>query len=237
MLLSTDKSFVAVLSAPRNYSPNVALLLQYLQPVKTANVDAVITCLIECLEDEGPLHKKHSLILLFCSAIFKGLREFQNPNTFQFCLTRVKHALKGAALVKFRNNTSSAKRDAEWAEKFLHCNHCAMQQLQYWKRAARRNIVQIKEEKIRWTAVPGIVHVLVDKHSDTWQKVQFKDYARLLRTCMSQASTLMRDKLQVQLLAPEDLEHIKDPVEVCHKSRSVFLFDLTCNYRYQSVTE
>jgi hypothetical protein len=237
MLLSTDKSFVAVQSAPLNYSPNVALLLQYLQPDQEANVEAVITYLIECLEDERPFKKNHSLILLFCSAMFKGLREFQNPNTFQFCLTHVKHALKGAALVKFRKNTSSAKRDAEWAEKFLHCNHCAMQQLQYWKRAARRNIVQIKEEKIRWTAVPGIVHVLVDKHSGTWQKVQFKDYARLLRTCMSQASNLMRDKLQVQLLAPEDLEHIKDPVEVCHNSRIVFLFDFTRNHRYQLVTE
>ena len=157
MLLSTDKSFVPVLSAPSNYSPNVALLLQYLQPDQEANVDAVITYLIECLEDEGPFKKRQSLILLFCSAIFKGLREFQNPNTFQCCLTHVKHALKGAALVKFRKNTSSAKRDAEWAEKFLHCNHCAMQQLQFWKRAARRNIVLVKVEKIRWTADPGIV--------------------------------------------------------------------------------
>ena len=129
MLLSTDKSFVAVLSAPRNYSPNVALLLQYLHPDQEANVEAVETYLIECLEDDGPFKKKHSLILLFCSAMFKGLREFQNPNTFQFCLTHVKHALKGAALVKFRKNTSSAKRDAEWAEKFCtattaQCNNC-----------------------------------------------------------------------------------------------------------------
>jgi hypothetical protein len=225
MLLSTDKSFVAVLAAPRNYSPNVALLLQYLHPDQEANCEAVETYLIECLEDDGPFKKKHSLILLFCSAMFKGLREFQNPNTFQFCLTHVKHALKGAALVKFRKNTSSAKRDAEWAEKFLHSKTCAMEQLQYWKRAARRNVVQIKEEKIRWTSVPGIVQVLVDKHSDTWQKVEFKDYARLLSTCMSQASILMR-RLQVQLLSIEDLERIKDPVEVCHNARIVFLFDL-----------
>ena len=90
------------------------------------------------------------------SAISKGLKEFRNPNTFQFCLTHIKHALKGVTLVRFQENKTNAKFDEDYAGKYLTSAACTMSDLHNSKRIARRCFQHEKDEKIRWTSDPGV---------------------------------------------------------------------------------
>jgi hypothetical protein len=156
-LLSSDKFFCVVQSAPSKYSSNIALLLQHeYADQEDVSVAAVITNMTAMLTDSNPSRKKTGRIIRFFSAILKGLKEFQNPNTFQFCLTHIKHALKGVALIRFQENKTNAKLDEDYAGKYLTSAACTMSDLQNWKRVARRCFQPEKEEKIRWTCDPGV---------------------------------------------------------------------------------
>ena len=214
-LLSSDKLFVPVESAPTKYSSSVALLLQYLHPGKDEDVSiaSVTTTLTAILTDTNPERKRPSRIVLFFSAVLKGLPEFSDPNKFQFLLTHIKHALKGAALIKFQINVISAKLDSEFAARYLTASACAFSDTQHWKRKARRCIHAVKEELIRWTADPGVVQVCTDKEAGTWRNVAFADLVRFVHTSVSEAKEYML-KLHAKLFAPEDLERIKDPANV-----------------------
>jgi hypothetical protein len=156
-LLCSDKFFCVVQSAPSKYSANIALLLQHEYAdqvdVSIASVKSNMTAL---LTDSNPSRKKTGRIIRFFSAILKGLNEFRNPNTFQFCLTHIKHALKGVALVRFQENKTNAKFDEDFAGKYLTSTACTMSDLQNWKRIARRCFQPEKDEKIRWTIDPGV---------------------------------------------------------------------------------
>ncbi len=213
-LLSSDKCFVVVQSAPANYSKNIALLLQFEHPdQEDVSVASVIANVSAILEDPNPARKKTSRIVRFCSAILKGLPEFRNPNTFQFCMTHVKHALKGAALIHFQENRASAKLDEAYARNYLSSSACTMIDLQHWKRAARRCIPQDKEEILRWTTDPGVVQVCTDKESGTWFDLSYADYARFVHTEVLESRKLMQE-MGAGRLAPEDLKNIKDPPTV-----------------------
>jgi hypothetical protein len=126
--------FIPVRSAPSNYSPNIALMLHYLFPDDTSSgepdVAMVQRRLLDVLEDDKPFNKGISSIANFSSAIIKGVKEFQDPNKFQFCLTHIKHGLKGAALLQFSKNRTSAERDKVWADKYLS-SPATMSILQY----------------------------------------------------------------------------------------------------------
>jgi hypothetical protein len=215
-LLSSDKLLVPVESAPTKYSSSVALLLEYLH-AGTADDDisiaSVTTCLTAILTDTNPECKRQSRIVLFFSAVLKGLPEFSDPNQFQILLTHIKHAFKGAALIQFQSNVSSAKLDAEFAAKYLTASACAFSDTQHWKRKARRCIHAVKEELIRWTADPGVVQVCTDKEAGTWRSVAFADLVQFVHTSVSEAKECML-QLQAKLFAPEDLEMIKDPANV-----------------------
>jgi hypothetical protein len=156
-LLSSDKFFCVVQSAPSKYSSNIALLLQHeyadQEDVSVASVTSNMTAL---LTDSNPSRKQTGRIIRFFSAILKGLKEFRNPNSFQFCLTHIKHALKGAALIRFQENKTNAKLDEDYAAKYLTSAACTMSDLQNWKRIARRCFQPEKDEKIRWTSDPGV---------------------------------------------------------------------------------
>jgi hypothetical protein len=155
-LLSSDKFFCVVQSAASKYSSNIALLLEHeYGDQEEVSVASVISNMTALLTDSNPSRKKTGRIIRFFSAILQGLNEFRNPNTFQFCLTHIKHALKGVALIRFQENKTDAKLDEDFAGKFLTSAACTMSDLQNWKRIARRCFQPEKDEKIRWTSDPG----------------------------------------------------------------------------------
>jgi len=98
------------------------------------------------------------------------LADYKNPDKFQKCLTRVKHALKCAAFLQFKKS-SNADKDAKWAKVHLDPKSAnALVELQHWKRFARRFIVQDREDRIRWKSATEIA-VCTDQSSDTWVDV------------------------------------------------------------------
>ena len=115
-------------------------------------MEKVQKTLLDLLEDSKPLKKQASTLLQFAAILVQHekLADYRNPNKFQHCLTRVKHALKCAAFLKFQQS-ANADKDTKWAKAHLDPKGAnALVELQYWKQRARSCIVQNREERIRW---------------------------------------------------------------------------------------
>jgi len=208
-LLSSDKTLCVVTSAPSNYSSYLAMLLLYVCD-EEPNAGIIPTKLIEMLEDERPIEKKISRIIEFASALMVVNSEFDDPDRFQKCLTRIKHALKGAALLKFRQS-QDAEQDSVWAEKHLVAKGTSFNEMQKWKRVARQCIVHQKVPRIRWFAVSGNIEVCTDTKADTWCPLAFEQWCRLVHGCIDVVEQIIV-KFGVTLYTEDELARLVESI-------------------------
>lgn len=99
LLSSDDKEFVAVHSAPENYSGDLALLLCFAQDSKVCtacfrfhtlirfqqpNVENVSNILLELLEDGKPIAKRPSSLMEFSACLLQQqtYADFKNPDRY-----------------------------------------------------------------------------------------------------------------------------------------------------------
>jgi hypothetical protein len=99
------------------------------------SMEKVQKTLLDLFEDSKPLKKQASTLLQFAAILVQHekLADYRNPDKFQHCLTRVKHALKCAAFLKFQQS-ANAEKDTKWANAHLDPKGAnALVELQYWK--------------------------------------------------------------------------------------------------------
>lgn len=210
-LLSNDKTFCVVECAPANYSSDLARLLLYICEEKPGP-GIIQAKLIELLEDKRPSMKQPSRLIEFASALLCMNSNFDDPDRFQASLTRIKHALKGAALLKFRQS-KNADSDSSWADKHLVAKCSSFNELQRWKRIARRCIVHKKVPRIRWLPEAGKIEVCTNPKADTWCHLNFEQLCRLVHGCIDVTEQIIK-KFGVTLFTEDDLLTLKDPEDV-----------------------
>lgn len=177
-------------------------------------MEKVQKTLLDLLEDSKPRKKQPSTLMQFAAVLVQDetLADFKNPDKFQKCLTRVKHALKCAAFLQFKKS-SNADKDAKWAKLHLDPKSAnALVELQHWKRFARRFIVQDREDRIRWKSATEIA-VCTDQSSDTWVDVPLSKLAALPRSRQEDADDIMK-RLGIRKFTTQELHQLKDPQKV-----------------------
>jgi hypothetical protein len=216
-LLSNDKLFVQVPSAPSKYSAEIALLLcSQVECGEQPGIEAVQDKLLALLEDSKPIRKEASCIVQFCAALLQSpnYKKYRNPDNFQKLLTFIKHGLKCAALIKFRRSTN-AIMDASWAAEHIEAPHSSFQELQYWKRRARNCIVPNDDQIIRWLSVEGRpgIEICTNIQTDTWVRMMFQDYCDFVNDRIKRAEDICI-LLGCSLFTEEEMKNLKDPQEV-----------------------
>lgn len=174
-------------------------------------MEKVQKTLLDLLEDSKPLKKQASTLLQFAAILVQHekLADYRNPDKFQHCLTRVKHALKCAAFLKFQQS-ANADKDTKWAKAHLDPKGAnALVELQYWKQRARSCIVQNREERIRWKSNTEM-SICTDLSSDTWVDVPLASIAAFIRSLHGEADDIMIS-MGIQIFTQEELRGLKDP--------------------------
>jgi hypothetical protein len=131
----------------------VALLVQFLVEFTSVQKEPtavhVEELLLACLMDDAANKKKRSALRSWLVWIYQTQHGFKDPDRFQHACVHVKYAFKCAAFRKMQSN-ATADQDQKFAAKYFKSSICSFQQLEYFKRMARRCYSYVKPEKIRW---------------------------------------------------------------------------------------
>jgi hypothetical protein len=191
----------------------VALLVQFLVELtsnqKEPTADHVEELLLACLMDDAVSKKKRSTLRSWLVWIYQTQHGFKDPDRFQHACVHVKYAFKCAAFRKMQSFTT-ADQDEKFAAKYFKSSNCSFQQLEYFKRMARRCYHYVKPEKIRWLD-HGTLQV--NTHGTTWIKLTTVQICCMILKQVKVAENIF-ESMGIPIITSDELRTVQDTDEV-----------------------
>jgi hypothetical protein len=187
----------------------VALLVQFLVEFtsvqKEPNAVHVEELLLACLMDDAANKKKRSTLRSWLVWIYQTQHGFKDPDRFQHACVHVKYAFKCAAFRKMQSN-ATADQDQKFAAKYFKSSICSFQQLEYFKRMARRCYSYVKPEKIRWLDHESLQ---VNTNGTSWIKLTTIQICSMILNQIKVAEEIF-ESMEIPIITSDELRTVKD---------------------------